>query len=778
MSLVKGTHLGTYEILGPLGTGGMGEVYRARDTRLGREVAIKVLPADVASSAGRLARFEREARTVAALNHPNIVTLFSVEDVDGLRFLTMELVEGQTLSTLVVPGGLPPPKLLDLAIPMTDALVAAHEKGVIHRDLKPGNVMVTRDGRVKVLDFGLAKLMRRDDAISITAMTVTDDSMDGQVVGTVPYMAPEQLRGEATDGRTDLFALGAVLYELASGRRPFRGTSFAELSSAILRDEPPSLTSHAPEAPVELERIVVRCLQKRPADRWATATDLAQALRDLRQALERGATTSTSWSSPHRPSVAVLPFRDLQQRPENADLGLGLADATITELTLVRSLVVRPTSTILRYQESAADPRAAAHELGVDAIVDGSFQRSGDRLRVTIQLVSRADGSPLWGTKIDTSLIDVFRMQDEVSRRIASALHVQLSPLEDRRLADAARPAPAGDAYSFYMGGKRLLYRGTLAGVNEAIEHFEKARDADDQFALAWAGLADAYMRMAFEHAPEGDWKARAQEMCDRALAIDPTLPEGRYLRGRLRWSPTDGFDHGYAIGEAAAALADKPSLNEARYLLGLVLFHVGMLDEAESAFGRWLDTDPDDLYAKIQIGAVRLHQGRFDEALAISEEALLHGPASWVLYLMAHAQLRLGRIHDAARTAERFAREVPDYSEVHSLAGLVAAVRGEAEEARRGIERTHANPRTHGHFHHAQYDVACIHAVIGEPEAAVRWLSDAARNGYPCRPFFENDPMLRAIRPDAGFQRLMKEIDAECTTYRRLYERLAPDLS
>jgi len=775
VSLTSGTRLGNYEVLALLGAGGMGEVYRARDITLGRDVAIKVLPHEVASSPERIARLEREARLVAGLNHPSIVTLYSLDEFAGTRFLTMELVEGSNLADLIGPRGLPIADLLAIAIPLADALEAAHARGVVHRDLKPANVMVTHENRVKVLDFGLATAAAPETPSADSTRSRYNSAES--VAGTVPYMAPEQLRGEPVDSRTDLFAFGAVLYELSSGRRPFGGTSFAELSSAILRDEPQPLRSHAPHAPAELEQVVVRCLRKRPADRWATARDVAQALRELQRALERGETTRAPAALPAQPSVAVLPFRDLQQRPENADLGLGLADATITELTLVRSLVVRPTSAILRYQGSAADPRAAAEELGVDAVVDGSFQRAGNHLRVTVQLVTRADGSPLWGTKIDTSLIDVFRMQDEVSRRIASALDVRLSPADDRRLAGAARPAPAGDAYSFYIGGKRHLYRGTLAGVNAAIECFEKARDADPQYALAWAGLADAYMRMAFEHAPEGDWKERAYEMCDRALAIDPALPEGRYLRGRLRWNPADGFDHGYAIREAAAALADKPSLSEARYLLGLVLFHVGMLDEAENAFSRWLAADPHDLYARIHVGTVRLHQGRFEEALAISEEAALQGPGPWVLCILAHAQLRLGRTQDAARTAERLAREAPDYSEVYSLAGLIGAVRGDVDEARRGIARTRANPRAYGHFHHAQYDVACIHAVIGEADGAVQWLRETARNGYPCRPFFENDPLLRPLRSHAGFQGLMQEIETECMSYRKLYESLAPDL-
>ena len=293
MSIASGTRLGSYEIVAPLGAGGMGEVYRARDLRLGREVALKVLPAGLASDAGRLARFEREARTVASLNHPNIVTLFSVEDEDGTRFLTMELVDGEGLDRHLAPGGLPVERVVDLGVAIAEALAAAHEKGVVHRDIKPANVMLTRDGRVKVLDFGLAKLEAPDSGLDATQATQALTmpgllSAVGQIVGTVPYMAPEQLRGEAVDSRTDVFALGVVLYELATGRRPFEGATTGVISSAILRDAPPSLAKVRADAPADLERIISRCLEKEPRARFQTALDVSNELRRMGQARQSG----------------------------------------------------------------------------------------------------------------------------------------------------------------------------------------------------------------------------------------------------------------------------------------------------------------------------------------------------------------------------------------------------------------------------------------------------------------------------------------------------------
>ncbi|HTM00026.1 MAG TPA: serine/threonine-protein kinase, partial [Candidatus Omnitrophota bacterium] len=290
MPFPAGTRLGSYEILSPLGAGGMGEVYRARDTRLGRAVAVKVLPDAVASSPDRLARFEREARTVAGLNHPNIVTLYSVEDEGGVRFLTMELVDGQTLDRMVAPGGLPLARVLEIAIPLTNALAAAHERGVIHRDLKPGNVMVTHDGWVKVLDFGLAKMSQGDlggEGATIGATAESPISGQGQVLGTIPYMAPEQVRGEAVDARSDLFSLGIILYELATGRRPFTGPTPADVSSAILRDVPVPVLSLRGDVPRDLDRIITRCLEKNARDRIQTARDVYNELRYVQREAER-----------------------------------------------------------------------------------------------------------------------------------------------------------------------------------------------------------------------------------------------------------------------------------------------------------------------------------------------------------------------------------------------------------------------------------------------------------------------------------------------------------
>jgi serine/threonine protein kinase/Flp pilus assembly protein TadD len=769
MPLAAGSRLGPYEIVGRLGAGGMGVVYRARDPRLGRDVAVKVLPDDVAADPERLRRFEREARAAGALDHPNVVTVHDLGNAAGTPFVVTELLEGETLRERLRSGALAPRKAVELAVQVARGLAAAHERGIVHRDLKPENLFLTRDGRVKILDFGLAT-RRLPGAPGSAAQTLSRETSQGAIVGTLGYLSPEQARGQEADARSDIFALGAVLYEMLAGLPAFSRPSAAEALSAILREDPPALP---PGTPGWLERIARRCLEKAPAERFAAARDLAFAL----EASGAEPTDPTPAGAPATRSVAVLPFKDLARSRDDAHLGIGLADATITELALVGALMVRPTAAILRYQERATDPQQAARELGVDAVVDGSFQRAGERLRVTVQLVS-AEGRSLWATKVDASLADVFRMQDEVSRRIAQALHVELSSGDERRLAQAARNAPTGPAYEPYLRGRMSLFRGRLAGVNAAIDAFEQARDADPGFAPAWAALGDAYARMAFEHAPEGAWYERAQAACARALELDPALAEGRYLRGRLAWSPHARFDHATALAEAAGALAAHPALLAARYLLGLVLFHVGLVEESEAEFGQALASDPGDQYARMHVASCRLHLGRFAEVVSLAQDGLRDFPDRWWWSNLVLGLLRLGRLEEAARSIDRLRRENPDYPQALSLGAVLAALQGDAARARRGIERTEQSPRELGHYHHAQYDVACALAALGDEEPAMAWLRAAAGNGYPCPTFFAVDPLLDPLRGRADFSALMQELEAERGRYRRLYLDLSGRLA
>ena len=769
VTLARGSHLGRYEILEPLGAGGMGEVYRARDTQLDRDVAVKVLPTALGSDPSALERFEREAKAVAALSHPNILAIHDVGTQEGIRYAVTELLEGRTLRAHLEGGALGPRKAVEYALQIVAGLAAAHERGIVHRDLKPENLFVTRDGRVKILDFGLARVMEAQSAEDATqAPTVAGGTQPGTVLGTVGYMSPEQVRGRSADNRSDIFSFGAVFYEMLAGRRAFRADSAVETMNAILTEEPPDIgTSAARAMPPGLDRIVRRCLEKDPPQRFQSARDLGFAI----EALSGGAAESAGDATGGRRSIAVLLFKDLARDPANAHLGLGLADATITELATVKSLLVRPTAAILRYQERAVDPQVAGRELNVDAVVDASFQRSGSRLRVTVQLVRTSDGRSLWGSKIDTSLDDIFEMQDQVSRRIAEALEIELTPSEERRLARTDRPI--GAAYELYLKGRAHLFRSTLEDVNASIELFEQARDLDPRFALAWAGLSAAYLAMSLMFEPEGDWQARAEEACRKALSIDPQLPEGRYLRGGLLWSPRGGFDHGGAIRELVAAISGRPGLSEAHGRLSLVLDHVSSFEESLRASGQALAIDPQDGYSTVHLGLTNWHLGNYERALAYSEMGARLSPSAWVYHQSAHILVRLGRRDEAAALVEKTCRQFPNDVLFFPIRGVIAASEGDAARARQEIRLTIQNQKSFIHYHHAQYDIACIHALLGEKDEALRWLTDAAHNGFPCYRFFEIDPVLESIRGEEAFRALMSELREECAGYRRLYEEL-----
>ena len=1238
-TLEPGARVGPYEVLDLIAAGGMGEVYRARDARLGREVAVKVLPAASLADAGRLRRFHQEARAAGALNHPNILAVYDVGTEGAVPYVVSELLEGETLrERLEREGALSAAETTAIAAQMAAGLAAAHEKGIVHRDLKPANLFLTRDGRVKLLDFGLAK---RVDWPGV-ADHATSPTQPGVLLGTAGYMSPEQARGEPTSTATDVFSFGAVLFEMLSSRRAFEGPSPVETLAAIVgRDVDLSLLPA--DTPAYLEDIARKCLEKDPRQRFASARELQQALSErtraapappavspagtaapasvavlpflsldadrsqehlcdglaeelihalasvgglkvaartssfqfkgrsesvrrigerlgvtrvvegsvrrvgtrlritvqlvdagsgyhvwserfdrelgdvfalqdeialrvvdalklrlgaglpprarprdvqayelylkgryfwnkryqgelrkavtafesalardpdfapahagladalsvlgyyglapatevfararraaeralaldprspeaqvsialvrdwfdwdlagaeasLRRALElapdhvpahlylahvlglqdrdvealasaraaverdplsplahtlvstalfaagedaasieaaqagleldsryppillylalaesrrrrheaalaaarraseaferapffeslvgwalgRGGDTegarevlasleeragrehvpavclarvaaalgdrerSLAWleeairerntwvvnlgvdpwpavaddprwhallaragiprlrpvairpavrtaSATSLPSVAVLPFRDLSPDPDDDHLGLGLADATITELARMGSLLVRPTSAVLRYAGGGPEPQEAGRELAVDTVVEGSFQRAGERVRVTVQLLDVRDGRPIWGTKVDTSLSDVFGMQDEVSGRIAQALQVELAP---RRHGSRPPRPPSAGAYQMYLKGKLALWRESLSDCITAVDWFEKAREADPGFALAWAGLADAYVRIAFEFQPEGDWYVRAEAMCERALALDPELPEGRYLRARLLWSPPGGFDHEGAMRELFAALSGRPNLDDAHVRLAVILFHVGMIDEAQRALERALALSPGHLVAMGHVASCHYHRGDFAAARDVADRVANRNPSYWHQNLAAHSRLRLGDVEGAAAVADRMMAVTDEgTARAHALLAVIAARRGDPGRAHSHVAQAVASRKSFGHYHHVQYDIACVHALLGDAGEAVRWLREASANGYPCHPFFAIDPLLDAVRADPAFTAWLDAVRREDERYAHLYAELA----
>jgi serine/threonine-protein kinase len=639
-----------YRIASKIGAGGMGEVYRATDTKLGRDVALKLLPAEMASDPERLARFRREARAVATLNHPHIVTIFSVEEADGIHFLTMELVEGQSLDRLIPESGLPVERIVEIASALADALAAAHDKGIVHRDLKPANVMVTGEGRVKVLDFGLAKEMRPHDPADAT-LTSAGKTAVGVVLGTPAYMSPEQIAGRTLDHRTDIFSLGIILYEMASGRRPFEGASSAELASTILRDTPRPLTEIRADLGNDLCRLIQRCLEKEPRDRFSSARDVRDGLQALRLASGSGARPATSTSPP--PSIAVLPFVNRSGDADNEFFSDGLSEDLINALSRLPGLQVASRTSAFRFRGGDLDIRQIGRQLEVATLVEGSVRRSGARLRVTAQLVNAENGYQLWSERYDRQMADVFEIQDEIVASIVKAVVPAL-------LGDTAhaveRSTENTEAYELYLKGRHYWHQRSPSTLRLAIQCFEQAIQLDPQYALAHAGLADCYgiLRLyGWISAEEGRPKAHAA--MTKAMALAPASLEANFSRAfyafqfERDWhvagtdfqkavaiNPRSSLAQGYyavflamegraddAVPHATLACQLDPLSAFIHSLASVALYSLGRLDEAERAAQQALELQPDYLLALWTRGLALCGLGRHEEAIQTLERAV-----------------------------------------------------------------------------------------------------------------------------------------------------------
>ena len=601
MALSPGTRLGAYEITAPLGAGGMGEVYRARDTKLGRDVALKMLPAEMAHDPERLARFRREAKALAQLDHPNIITIYSVEESDGIHFLTMQLVEGLPLDRLIPEGGLPVERIFEIASALGDAVAAAHEKGIVHRDLKPANVMVSNDGRVKILDFGLAKDVRAADLTDAT-MTSASHTQVGVVMGTPAYMSPEQASGRPLDHRTDIFSLGVVLHEMATGRRPFDGNSSAELVSAILRDPPPSVTDARPDLPSDLGRVIRRCLEKDPRHRVQTARDVSNEFRDLsRQTPQRVSPITPPASRAVAPSdsgasrteegfwVAVLPFKYSGGNAELTALADGLTEDIVTGLSRFSYLRVIARGSTARYAGEAVDVRAAGKELGARYVMEGSLRQAGTKLRLTVQLVDATSGAHLWAETYLRSFDPeaIFELQDELVPRIVATVADTRGVL-CHTMSEALRNK-APDQLSPYEAVLRSF--AYLQRV-EAAEH----------------ALARAALERAVEQAP-----ANAD-----AWALLSILYREEYTHN-FNVLP-DPLGRSFAAARRAIELA--PSNHYAHHALASVLFFRKERQASRSAAERAISLNPMDGFNFAYMASMIAYDGDWKRGMELSEKA------------------------------------------------------------------------------------------------------------------------------------------------------------
>jgi serine/threonine protein kinase/Tfp pilus assembly protein PilF len=701
----------------------MGEVYRARDPRLSREVAIKVLPASFANDPDRLRRFEQEARAAGVLNHPNITAVYDVGSHEGAPYVVSELLEGGTLRDALAGGRLSARRSLDYAVQLARGLAAAHEKGIVHRDLKPENVFVTRDGRVKILDFGLAKLTEPKARFAATteAPTAAAATEAGVVLGTLNYMAPEQVRGEPADARSDIFSFGVVLYEMLAGRSPFARPSGAETISAILTEDPRDLASADGVAP-GFDRVVRHCFEKDPERRFQSARDLVFGLEAVSDLTDSAAGAPVAWgpsrrwpwiagagavllaiavlllwrgkpgrpgpaeaSASSRKSIAVLPFQNLSPEAENAYFADGMTEDILTQLAKIRDLKVISHASVMQYKGTKKPIPAIAAELGVATVLEGSVRRAGDRVRITSQLIDARTDEHLWAEAYDRDLKDVFAIQSEVAQQIAAALRAALSPAEKKRIEQS--PTRNLAAYDLYLKGRELYNHYVKADNEEAIGLFQKALELDPGFAPAYAGLADGYAQGAQRFGMPQSFLATSLEMSRKAIALDPELAEGHKALGLVYFV---GAAYRESLEASRRAVEINPNHQPAITNIGFALWASGKPDEALPWLRRGVELDPTGAVALAGLSACYATLGEGAEAeRGLKRTQSLQPRASQPHAYLTFVYLGERRDEDAIRQAREAMVLAPDDARLLYLTGVSELMTGNPDRARPFLEQS-----------------------------------------------------------------------------------------
>jgi serine/threonine protein kinase/Tfp pilus assembly protein PilF len=707
MSLPSGSALGPYEIIELIGAGGMGEVYRARDVRLGRGVAVKVMRGDALSDQDSTRRLMAEARVAASLSHPNVAQIFDIGECDGLPYVVMELVEGTSLEAQLTGGPLPIEKIPTIALALAGALSEAHRRQVIHRDIKPANIIVTPTGHLKVLDFGIAKLVGKDtEGVTLTG------SIPGAIVGTVSYMSPEQALGESITPASDIFSAGVVLYRMVSGVLPFAGTNAIQIIDKILHADPPPLTG--PDLPAEFRRIILRALEKKPADRYPDGAALEEAL---------AAAAPDDRAAKEKIGIAILPFEDLSPDRDNEYFSTGLVEELTAALSNIDSLAIVPRMATSRHLSVGTDLRVLAADLGVSYLLQGSVRKANDALRITAQLVDVAVNSSIWAKTYGGTLQNVFEIQEEVSRRIAEALMLKLSPREEVKL--GKRSTLDAQAFDLYLQGRHHLDIGTKQDLDLALPLFERALERDPRYAPAHAGMA-ATAAAYYEYYDRSEaWLDRAVEGALKALMYDATL------------------------SEAYAALA-------------LAYLNKGEVDEAHTACRRAIELDPENWIGHWTLGRVYFATGRTEEAIDVLRRVIALKPDFYVGYftlrMVCQALDRedlyrpyLGRLID--EILPRYLEKNPQDARARNCYGVELSMAGRLEEGRVQAERALADAPDDPMV---LYATACYQAMYGDREYAFEVLERSIDAGYSNQVYIENDPDLRSLRGDPRFKELM----------------------
>jgi len=725
-----GKTISHYHIKSQLGEGGMGVVYEAEDTNLGRHVALKFLTPAMAKDENLLQRFQREARAASSLNHPNICTIHGIEQFESENFIVMELLDGEPLADRIRRGPLDIDSLLTLGVQIVDALESAHSKGIVHRDLKPANIFVTSRGQAKILDFGLAKIERQRPDPSSMLPTARLDQLTsaGATMGTVSYMSPEQARGEITDARTDLFSFGTILYEMATGVLPFQGDTSAVVFDSILNRDPAPLNQLNPSVPPELSRIVGQALEKDRDLRYQSATDLKTALKRLKRDLSSGRHSAESSgirraasAALHEHSIAVLYFENLSGMKEDEYLRDGITEDITTELSKIKGLKTFSRAMVLAYRDKSVTAGQVGKELGASYVLVGSLRRAGTRLRINAQLVDAATDFPLWSERYDREMKDVFEVQDEIAEKIAAALRITLSPQEQQAL--SAKPTENLQAYDLYLRGRNYARRVGRQDLLFALQMYENAVALDPDFALAHAGLANVCAQYYYHFERQQQWIERAIAATHKASATGHDAPE---IQCAEAWVMFAEGRYDQSADKIRTALSRAPDLDGGYYLLGRALFAAG----------------------------------RYQEVVDIMEEALAHAGENYNTTIPIHNSLgALGKkemltnyVHREIAVYEGHLKKVPEDARARVLLAGDYAMQGRFEESKREADMAMALRPDDSMI---LYNTACVFCTMNNLSEALIAIKKAWETGYRDPTWTRQDPDLALLHGDPEFERL-----------------------
>jgi serine/threonine protein kinase/Tfp pilus assembly protein PilF len=639
-----GKTISHYKILEKLGEGGMGVVYKAEDIQLQRFVALKFLPQHISGHPEEKARFIHEARSASALNHPNVTTIYGIEESPEGLFIAMEYVEGKTLKKMIEKEALSIKRVLDIGIQVCEGIAMAHEKGIVHRDIKSENIMLTPKGQVKIMDFGLAKLR------GVTKITET-----GSTLGTAAYMSPEQAQGEEVDQRSDIFSFGVVLYELLAGRLPFEGEHPAAIIYSIINEEPEPLARYKTNVSEGVQRIVDKALAKDKEERYQHLDDLLADLRREKKSLEYVKTAVTKPAEPTKPAIAVLYLQNLSENKEDEYFAAGMTEDIITQLSRIGGLLVTSRSDVEQFKNKPVNLKEMANKLRVNYVMEGSVRKYGNKIRITCQLIKASDGFHAWADSYDRQMEDLFAIQADVAKEVAQALKITLAPPELAMI--EKKPTLNMQAYNYYLRGREYYFGGGGGSHKETLElaskMFEKALQADSNFALAYAGLSDCYSSyVMFSIDPKKSWLEKARSANLKALALDPSLVEAHYSLSRLYW--TEGKTD-KAIKEAEEAIKTNPNYGEAWRLLGTLCRVTGQYAKAESSLIRALEINPTD--SQLYMAFMFLYSccGKEKKVEEYFKKGLETQPYNRLLYrTMSDYHLSRGELEEAKRMAQK----------------------------------------------------------------------------------------------------------------------------